>query len=247
MTTTPPAKPRVVLLIDDNRETRDLYARALEEGGFSPLHVRSPLDGLKAAREFQPDAIVTAMVFPGPMDGLALTRQLRLDPRTSRLKIVILTGRDFNTDREAARRAGCDLYLTKPCPADVLVSALQSIRPELGSVPTVVDSGLAWSRRGEVACADHAPERDSERWQAESWRVMPSEVAHGRIQYQCQHCAVGPIAHRRQRPTPAPRLAERREALEARMSPPSHGGADLRNRVGPGAASPGRAHLAPKD
>lgn len=58
---------------------------------------------------------------------------------------------------------------------------------------------LYWSVRGEVACVEHAPEPDSERWAEERW-VQMAGMAKGRhgIKYQCQHCSTSgsPIAHR---------------------------------------------------
>ena len=51
-------------------------------------------------------------------------------------------------------------------------------------------TGLYWSIRGEVACADHAPEIVDPRWAVEGWAPVP--VSAGPVQrsrYQCQHCA----------------------------------------------------------
>ena len=50
--------------------------------------------------------------------------------------------------------------------------------------------GLYWSIRGEVACDDHAPDVDNQRWTTEGWESIP--ISSGRVigtQYQCQHCA----------------------------------------------------------
>lgn len=60
---------------------------------------------------------------------------------------------------------------------------------------------LFWSRKGEVACLDHAPARDSSRWSAEGWReIAPGEDP--RVRYQCQHCAKRAIQHRSRQPSP---------------------------------------------
>ena len=53
---------------------------------------------------------------------------------------------------------------------------------------------LFWSKKGEVACAHHAPAPSSDRWTTEAWRpIVASDV--GRIKYRCQHC--GGTPHRR--------------------------------------------------
>ena len=62
-------------------------------------------------------------------------------------------------------------------------------------------TGLFWSKRGEVACADHAPQSDKDRWRAEGWRaILPAEMK--RLEYRCQHCAGTPIGHGAPKPVP---------------------------------------------
>jgi hypothetical protein len=58
---------------------------------------------------------------------------------------------------------------------------------------------LFWSKRGEVACEQHAPARQSDRWDAERWQRLP-ELEGRRITYQCQHCDKRAILHTRRKP-----------------------------------------------
>jgi CheY-like chemotaxis protein len=59
---------------------------------------------------------------------------------------------------------------------------------------------LFWSKRGEIACTQHAPSTASERWTAEGWQELP-HIEGRRIRYQCQHCDERAILHaRRDRP-----------------------------------------------
>jgi CheY-like chemotaxis protein len=62
-------------------------------------------------------------------------------------------------------------------------------------------TGLFWSQRGEVACADHAPQADPARWRAERWRpILPAELK--RLEYRCQHCTGTSIGHGAPKPVP---------------------------------------------
>jgi two-component system, cell cycle response regulator DivK len=124
----------VVLIIDDNEDTADMYALGLSQAGFEPLIARDGFDGLKIACEMTPDAVVTDVVLHGPMDGLTLTRRLRYEERTCRTPIIVVTGRVSEGDRNEANRAGCDMFLAKPCPPDELATQVRrilSIRPRL--------------------------------------------------------------------------------------------------------------------
>ena len=51
-------------------------------------------------------------------------------------------------------------------------------------------TGLYWSIRGEVACAEHAPSSDDPRWTHEGWNALPTSSGWMKsTHYQCQHCA----------------------------------------------------------
>lgn len=52
-------------------------------------------------------------------------------------------------------------------------------------------TGLYWSIRGEVSCAEHAPSTDDPGWTIEGWAPLPVSSGHVKGQrYQCQHCAI---------------------------------------------------------
>ena len=65
----------------------------------------------------------------------------------------------------------------------------------------MTDTRLFWSKKGEVACAAHAPAPDSDRWTTEGWRPI-LEADGRRVTYQCQHCEGTP--HQRSRRKTAP-------------------------------------------
>jgi CheY-like chemotaxis protein len=58
---------------------------------------------------------------------------------------------------------------------------------------------LFWSRKGEVACATHAPDSANARWAQEGWQPVP-DARGRRVTYQCQHCGKGAIQHQSRPP-----------------------------------------------
>src|SRR5687767_5515723 len=62
----------------------------------------------------------------------------------------------------------------------------------------MADTPLFWSRKGEVACAAHAPEPGTGRWQDEAWQELPPPRT--LIRYQCQHCGSSPVRHVTRKP-----------------------------------------------
>lgn len=116
-----------VLLVEDDRAGRHMYASWLTQAGFRVEQAHNGLQALERAFELIPDIVVTDLNIPG-IDGFELTRRLKQDPRTSRVPVVAVTGyAAFAADPGRAQRAGCDVVLEKPCSAEDLESAIRTV------------------------------------------------------------------------------------------------------------------------
>jgi CheY-like chemotaxis protein len=71
--------------------------------------------------------IVTGMLLPGHIDGLELIARLKSDERVRSIPIIVLTACAWDAERERAHAAGCDLFLTKPCPPHALVTEIRRL------------------------------------------------------------------------------------------------------------------------
>lgn len=91
-------KTTTILLIDDNQDDATLIHRLLESRKAYRLHhARDGWDGLAQARQILPDLIVTDLMMPG-IDGFGLVEELRLDPRTRDIPIVVVSAKDITPD-----------------------------------------------------------------------------------------------------------------------------------------------------
>jgi len=113
--------PLVVLLQSDD-DSRDMYARYFAYLGWRPVAI----DNGRELREVAPKAsvIVTDIVRTGEPDAYALISELKRDQRTKDIPIVIVTAWTEASCRERAERAGCDAFLVKPCLPDDLLEVL---------------------------------------------------------------------------------------------------------------------------
>jgi len=94
-----------VLLIDDNEDATLLIRRLLETRKNYRIYVADDgWDGLTQARQLLPDLIVTDLMMPG-IDGFGLVEELRLDPRTKNIPIVVVSAKDI-TPKERERLNG---------------------------------------------------------------------------------------------------------------------------------------------
>ena len=98
-------KTTSVLLIDDNADDALLIRRLLErKKSYRMYHAKDGWDGLAIARQKLPDLIVSDLMMPG-LDGYGLVEELKLDPRTRTIPIVIVSAKDI-TPEERKRLNG---------------------------------------------------------------------------------------------------------------------------------------------
>jgi CheY-like chemotaxis protein len=105
----------LVLIADDNLDTREMYALHLSMLGYS---VETAVDGREAvvkALTMRPDLIVMDLHMPG-VDGWRAMREIHGHVKTVNIPIVVLTGHDFKDYlKAAALTLGASSYLMKPC------------------------------------------------------------------------------------------------------------------------------------
>ena len=116
-----------MLLVEDDRDGRQLYAEWLTDAGFHVDQAHNGLQALERAFERVPRVVVADLNIPG-IDGFELTRRLKQDARTRHVAVLAITGyAAFAADPGRARRAGCDVVLEKPCTAEDLESAVRQL------------------------------------------------------------------------------------------------------------------------
>ena len=143
------ASPRV-LILDDDSDTAEMYAIALSQAGYETVEAHSPEDALPWVLEETPAVVVTDLAVPGRMDGLEFTRRLRRNERTRAILIIVVTGLPHTTYREAAQRAGCDMFLPKPCLPDELALC---VRRALAGAEASAYLGIRPSRDRQITGA----------------------------------------------------------------------------------------------
>ena len=86
------------MLIDDNSDDALLIRRLLEGyKAYRVFHAKDGWEGLAMARQKLPDLIVSDLTMPG-MDGFGLVEELKLDPRTKDIPIVVVSAKDITSD-----------------------------------------------------------------------------------------------------------------------------------------------------
>jgi CheY-like chemotaxis protein len=113
----------VVLIVGGDDDNRRMYAEYLSRVGLDVLVPASSLDAVAKARSA--DAIVADVVGSDPSGGLDLVARFRVEHPAK--PIVVLTACSLPSERDRAKAAGADLFLTKPCLPDCLVRHLRRV------------------------------------------------------------------------------------------------------------------------
>lgn len=114
-----------VLIVDDEPGMRRYLVDILRDR-FNLIEARDGNGGLRKAREKMPDLMVLDFMLPG-LDGLEVCRQLKQDPNTRHIKVVLLTARVDEESKISALKNGADDFLTKPFSKTELESRLQNL------------------------------------------------------------------------------------------------------------------------
>jgi CheY-like chemotaxis protein/two-component sensor histidine kinase len=112
-----------ILLVDDDRASLELMAAQLEATGVQLLRAHDGTMALELARTAAPAGIVLDILLPG-IDGWDVLRELRQDPATSGIPVVVASGVD---DRARGTELGAAAYLVKPFERDELVATLRRV------------------------------------------------------------------------------------------------------------------------
>src|SRR5262245_42934312 len=130
---------RLILVVEDDPETRQFYYDALERGGFRVEQAHNGHQALEKALKSAPDLILTDIAVPG-LDGIELCRRLRADDRTRAIPVLAITGYGDRQYPHRALNAGANRVLIKPCEPERLVDEARQLIDERGASTVPVDA-----------------------------------------------------------------------------------------------------------
>jgi response regulator RpfG family c-di-GMP phosphodiesterase len=115
-----------ILVVDDEAKLRFVLGVHLRAAGFEVCEAQNGRQAIEQAREKRPDIIFMDLSMP-VMDGISSTRELKTDPRTRHIPVIILTARTQPEDMAAALDAGAQDYLRKPFDLTELLARVRTV------------------------------------------------------------------------------------------------------------------------
>jgi two-component system cell cycle response regulator DivK len=120
---------KTILNVEDNEFNRKIVRQLLAKTTYRLREAVDGEAGMASARESPPDLILMDIQLP-KISGLEATRQLKSDPRTAAVPIIVITSFALSGDEQKARDAGATAYLAKPYSPRELLAKIREIVPE---------------------------------------------------------------------------------------------------------------------
>jgi len=105
--------PPRILVVEDVPVMLEVLRMRLEAEGYAVVTARDGVEALEKAREHHPDLVLLDLMLPR-LSGERVCRELRSDPRTRAVPIIVVSARVGETERLRALAAGADAFLAKP-------------------------------------------------------------------------------------------------------------------------------------
>jgi len=150
------SKP-TILVIEDERSLVDVLTYNLTKEGFEVVSATDGQDGLRRAQTLLPDLILLDLMLP-ILDGLQVCRQIRANPTTQHIRILMLTARSEEVDEIVGFSMGADDYVTKPFKIKPLIHRIKALlRRSAAETPnhdSVSTHGIHINRLNHVVTLD---------------------------------------------------------------------------------------------
>jgi len=118
--------PDTILIVDDEPDVVDLLVFSLQKAGYKTLTARDGNAALQKARDELPTLVVLDLMLP-ERDGSDVCRQLKGDPKTKDIPVIMLTAKAEEVDRIVGLELGADDYITKPFSPRELALRVKSV------------------------------------------------------------------------------------------------------------------------
>lgn len=122
-----------LLIVEDEADIRELISFNLEMSGYEVEKARDGEEGLALAKSKKFDLIILDLMLPG-MDGIKVCSQLRKNPSTADVPVIMLTARSEDDDIVNGLETGADDYITKPFSPRILIARVKAALRRSSSV-----------------------------------------------------------------------------------------------------------------
>lgn len=118
--------PKRILVVEDEADLADLVGYNLRRAGYEVDIARDGAGALRAGSDNSPDLVILDLMLP-KVSGLDVARELRTNPKTAGVPVIMVTAKAADADQIAGFRLGADDYVTKPFSMTVLLARVEAL------------------------------------------------------------------------------------------------------------------------
>ena len=118
--------PKKILIVEDDPSFSRAISHIIEKEGYDVITASNGMAGLRMAKDENPDLLILDVMLPG-LDGFEICHQLRQDPQTEKLPIIMLSAKGQEIDKTTGLKVGANEYLTKPIDRALLLEKITSL------------------------------------------------------------------------------------------------------------------------
>lgn len=115
-----------ILVVDDSATVRRFMLDLLNKGGYEVIMASTGDEAIAKSRDEQPDLVLMDVVMPG-MNGFQATRAITRDATTRHIPVMMVTGKDMETDRIWGMRQGASEFISKPVQGTELLGKIAAL------------------------------------------------------------------------------------------------------------------------
>jgi two-component system alkaline phosphatase synthesis response regulator PhoP len=127
-----------ILVIEDDPAISRLVDYTLRHEGYEVVTAANGLEGIRKAHNEAPDLVILDVMLPG-MDGFEICHQLRSEPDTASILILMFSAKAQEIDKNTGLKVGADDYLPKPAAPAEIVSRVAKLLTKKGGVNTAAE------------------------------------------------------------------------------------------------------------
>jgi two-component system phosphate regulon response regulator PhoB len=114
---------KTILIVEDEPKNMTLTRDMLKISGYETIEAVDGRQGVEKAKSARPDLILMDIMMP-KMDGYAACREIKADPATKNIPVIMLTAVGYDLNKKLAKQMGAEGYVTKPFSRQQLVDAI---------------------------------------------------------------------------------------------------------------------------
>ncbi len=163
-----------IIVIDDDPMSGELTKDLLTDEGWKVLLIDDSAKAIEEILKYKPRLVITDIMMPG-INGMEICKRIKTHPELKKIKVIILSGKSYESEKQRAINLGADYFIGKPYDVKTFATTIKNIMEETRAKPTPPPPPIQTQKIDNLMINEEIPQ-DSLRLTAYGLRELPSEL-----------------------------------------------------------------------